>query len=140
MKKFKSNRFLGILYGLGKKSLAERLNCTIEESDKIIASLYKNFPQLRTYIDHQSEYPFKHDGYVNTILGDKLKLVEWKYYQKATNRREKANLEARIKRLGINLCIQGGTASIMAEGFWNNIKESIEEKWDKPLVPIIVVH
>ena len=95
--------FLGVLYGLGKTSLAERLECDIEEEDRIIQSLYKSFPQLRVYVEGQGEYPLDHDGYIRTMLGDKLKVVEWKYLLKATNNRERNNLIARIKRLGVNL-------------------------------------
>lgn len=39
------------------------------------------------------------------MLGDKLQVQEWKYYQAATNQREKKNQEARIQRLGVNLPI-----------------------------------
>lgn len=39
------------------------------------------------------------------MLGDKLQVQEWKYYQAATNQKEKKNQEARIQRLGVNLPI-----------------------------------
>lgn len=100
------------LYGLGKKSLAERLNATEEEAEDIIQGLYKSFPKLREYVASQQQYPLTHDGCINTMLGDKLQVQEWKYYQAATNQRDKNNQEARIKRLGVNLPIQGGTSSI----------------------------
>ena len=74
------------------------------------------------------------------MLGDKLKVVEWKYLLKATNNRERNNLIARIKRLGVNLPIQGGTSTIMQHGFFNNIRESIKEGWEMPLQPLITVH
>ena len=93
------------LYGLGKKSLAERLNATEEEAEDIIQGLYKSFPKLREYVASQQQYPLTHDGYINTMLGDKLQVQEWKYYQAATNQREKKNQEARIQRLGVNLPI-----------------------------------
>ena len=60
----------------------------------------------------QQQYPLNNNGYINTMLGDKLQVQEWKYYQAATNQRDKNNQEARIKRLGVNLPIQGGTSSI----------------------------
>lgn len=100
------------LYGLGKKSLAERLNVTEEEAEDIIQGLYKSFPKLREYVASQQQYPLTHDGYINTMLGDKLQVQEWKYYLKASSQRDKNNQEARIKRLGVNLPIQGGTSSI----------------------------
>lgn len=106
-KRFKTI-FLGVLYGLGKNSLAERLECSIEESDRIIQGLYKSFPKLREYVDVQSQYPFDHSGYVNTMLGDKLRLAEYTdYLPKAKDDRERNNIIARIRRLGVNLPIQG---------------------------------
>lgn len=101
-----------MLYGLGKKSLAERLNATEEEAEDIIQGLYKSFPKLREYVASQQQYPLNNNGYINTMLGDKLQVQEWKYYQAATSQREKKNQEARIQRLGVNLPIQGGTSSI----------------------------
>lgn len=98
---------------LGKNSLAERLDASLEEADHIIQSLYKSFPQLRVYVDNQGEYPLDHDGYINTMLGDKLRIREfYDYLPKAKTQREQQNLIARIKRLGVNLPIQGGTSSI----------------------------
>lgn len=137
-KRFKTI-FLGVLYGLGKKSLAERLFCSEEEAEDIIQGLYTSFPKLREYVASQQQYPFEHDGFINTMLNDKLKIKEYELLQKATPR-ERNNLVARCQRLGVNLPIQGGTASIMASGFFNNIRESIQEGWKQPLQPIIVVH
>lgn len=138
-KRFKTI-FLGILYGLGKSSLAERLECTIQEAEDIIQGLYKSFPQLRVYVNSQQQYCLNHQGYVNTMLGDKLQVQEYKWWLKSTSDGEKRNLEARMARLGCNLPIQGGTSSIMARGFNNNIRVSREEGWKQPLQPIIVVH
>lgn len=138
-KRFKTI-FLGVLYGLGKKSLAERLNCSEQEADKIIQGLYTSFPKLREYVAVQQQFPLEHGGYINTMLGDRLKVQEYTWYLDAATMWEKKNLEARIQRLGVNLPIQGGTSSIMACGFMNNIRVSKLEGWKNPLQPIIVVH
>lgn len=128
------------LYGLGKRSLAERLNCSEEEAENIIQGLYKSFPKLREYVAIQQQYPLDHNGYINTMLGDKLRVQEYEWLLKSSSEREKKNLIARIQRLGVNLPIQGGTSSIMARGFMNNIRVSKTENWKNPLQPIIVVH
>lgn len=138
-KRFKTI-FLGVLYGLGKRSLAERLNCSEAEADNIIQGLYHSFPKLREYVAIQQKFPLDHEGFVNTMLGDKLCVAEYGYWQKAKTDWEKKNLVARIQRLGVNLPIQGGTSSIMASGFMNNIRVSMKEGWKSPLQPIIVVH
>lgn len=132
---------MGVLYGLGKQSLADRLDSSVEEAEDIIQGLYKSFPKLREYVEIQGQYPLDHDGYINTILGDKLRLREYyDYLPKAKSDRERKNIIARIKRLGVNLPIQGGTSEIMTSGFMNNIRESIKEGWKQPLQPIITVH
>ena len=132
---------MGVLYGLGKQSLADRLDSSVEEAEDIIQGLYKSFPKLREYVEIQGQYPLDHDGYINTILGDKLRLREYyDYLPKAKSDRERKNIIARIKRLGVNLPIQGGTSEIMTSGFMNNIRESIKEGWEQPLQPIITVH
>ena len=101
-----------VLYGLGKKSLAERLNCSLEEAENIIEGLYTSFPKLREYIAKQQQYVFDRQGFINTMLSDKLRIKEYDLWKKATDKWEKNNLKARCERLAVNLPIQGGTASI----------------------------
>lgn len=106
-KTFKTT-LLGIMYGLGKNSLAARIGTTVDEAQNIINAVFKSFPTLKKYIESQQRYPLEHGGYINTILSDKLKVVEWSYLKKARkegNKWEEKNLEARIQRLGVNLPI-----------------------------------
>ena len=91
------------MYGLGKRSLAERLNCSEQEAEDIIQGLYKSFPKLREYVASQQQYPLLNGGFINSMLGDKLKIKEYDYLLKATSDRERKNLIARIQRLGVNL-------------------------------------
>jgi DNA polymerase I-like protein with 3'-5' exonuclease and polymerase domains len=138
-KKFKTV-FLGVLYGLGKTTLAGKLHCSVDEALKIIESLYNAFQQLRVYVSGQQDYPLSHDGFVNTMLGDKLQANIWESYKYSKLPSEKRQLEQAIKRLGVNMPIQGGTSVIMASGFFNTIRKSFEDEWELPLQPIIVVH
>lgn len=132
---------LGILYGLGKNSLAARIHSTVEEAENIIQSIYTNFPKLREYILRQQQYPLQHNGYVNTILGDKLRPnTEWKAYVSAKSQGEKRQSEAKMNRLGINMPIQSSSSLLLASGFHNVYRESVKAGWKKPLRPIIVVH
>ena len=132
---------MGVLYGLGQQSLAERLECSVQEANHIIQGLYTSFPKLREYVNNQGQFPLEHDGYINTMLGDKLRVREfYDYLPKAKKEWERNNIIARIQRLGVNLPIQGGTSSIMAAGFFNNLRVSLSENWKQPLQPIIVVH
>ena len=96
-KRFKTV-FLGVLYGLGKKSLAERLNCSLEEAENIIEGLYTSFPKLR-------EYVFDRQGFINTMLSDKLRIKEYDLWKNSNDKWEKNNLKARCERLAVNLPI-----------------------------------
>ena len=136
-KRFKTI-FLGILYGLGKNSLAERLNCSVDEAEKIIESVYNAFPKLREYVKKQQEYPFTHDGCINTFFGDRLQVDEWKYYKEAKTEGERRKQRSRIERLGVNLPIQGGTSTAMSSGFFNDLRVAKEEGWN--LTSFITVH
>ena len=114
-RKAMKSTMLGILYGLGKNSLAERINTSPTEAERIIETVFKTYPLLKPYIESQQKYPFLHDGKVNTLFGDILIPPEWKYYQEATTQKDKKNLEARLKRLAVNLPIQGGTSLAIKE-------------------------
>jgi len=94
---------LGLMYGLGKQSLADRINCSVEEAQRLIDVFYTAYPRVKEYVKEQGDYVFTHDGFVNTLFGDKIQPEEWKYYLEAPTQREKKNLEARLKRLGVNL-------------------------------------
>lgn len=141
-KRFKTI-FLGILYGLGKQNLANQLNCSIEEAERVIQTVYNAYPKLREYVAGQQEKPFMPDrlgelGNVNTFFGDRLHLREYDIWKNTDNSYEKKNLEARIKRLGVNLPIQGGTSCAMASGFFNDIRVAKKEGWT--LTSFITVH
>ena len=136
-KKFKTI-FLGILYGLGKQSLATRLNCSVDEAEKIIQAVYTAYPKLREYVAGQQQYVLEHEGYINTFFGDKLRVAEWKWYKKAKTEREKKNLEARMARLGVNLPIQGGTSTAMSSGFFKDLRVATQEGW--ALTSFVTVH
>lgn len=90
---------------LGKSTLASNLNCSEDEADDIIQKVYQAFPKLREYVAGQQQYPLEHDGCIKTFFGDRLQVPEWKWYKKAKTQGERRNLEARIKRLGVNLPI-----------------------------------
>ena len=91
-----------------KKSLAERLHCDVAEAERVILALYSAFPRLREYVKEQQDYIMEHEGRINSILGDRLVVPEWKYYLKAkqkSDQREMNSLVSRIQRLGVNLPI-----------------------------------
>ena len=64
---------LGLMYGLGKQSLAARLFCSVEEAQELIDVFFKAYPRVKDYIREQGEYVFTHDGYVNSLSEDSIK-------------------------------------------------------------------
>ena len=129
---------LGLMYGLGTQSLASRLFCTVEEAQKLIDVFYTAYPRVKDYIREQGDYIIEHGGYINTLFGNKIQPEEWKYYLNAPTQREKKNQEARLKRLGVNLPIQGGTSLAMSSGFNNDLRVAVNQGWN--LTSFITVH
>lgn len=66
---------LGILYGLGTASLAEKIKCTKEEADTIIKTFYQQFPQAKKWMD-ETEKNAKDLGYVEDMWGRRRRLPD----------------------------------------------------------------
>lgn len=64
---------LGILYGMGSASLAERIGSTTAEAQKIIDDFYKGFPKVKKWIDKSKEDCKKY-GYVEDLWGRRRRL------------------------------------------------------------------
>jgi hypothetical protein len=129
--------FLGILYGLGSKSLAESLNCTEAEALNIIESVFTTFPKLKEYIETQQKYPFDNDGRVNTFFGDIMYSPDYKYLYHSDGRLDRGT-KARVERHAVNLPIQGGTSVAMTASFYNVMRQAKKEGFC--IRSIITVH
>ena len=66
---------LGALYGRGVASIAEQLNCSIEEAQDIKDSVFKAFPAIKKFEDDSLRMA-KELGYVTTICGRKRRLPD----------------------------------------------------------------
>ena len=66
---------LGIMYGRGVKSIAEQINGTIEEAQKIVDDFFKGFPNVDTWITETQENA-KKNGYVEDIWGRRRRLPD----------------------------------------------------------------
>ena len=66
---------LGIMYGRGAKAIAEQLNCSTKEAQKIVDTFYTEFPKVKKWMNdvlaHAREY-----GYVETAWGRKRRLPD----------------------------------------------------------------
>lgn len=66
---------LGIMYGRGARAIAEQLNCSVKDAQKIIDTFYNEFPRVRKWMDSVLEFA-KRTGYVETAWGRKRRLLD----------------------------------------------------------------
>lgn len=66
---------LGIMYGRGAKAIAEQLNCSKKEAQKIIDQFYNAFPKVHQWMDRILETA-RQTGYVETVWGRKRRLPD----------------------------------------------------------------
>lgn len=105
---------LAYLYWRSAGSLAPELKKTKKETQKIMDSLSKTFPEVIEFRDYLSNYPLKHDGQLLTVFKEWIVSDEEPYRQ--------------IKH-GINTVIQGATAVMLVFGFYNLMKQAWKRGW-----------
>lgn len=66
---------LGIMYGRGVNSIAEKLHITTEDAQQIINNFYDSFPKVREFVTFTQEFARDY-GYVQTIWGRKRRLPD----------------------------------------------------------------
>jgi len=66
---------LSVLYGRGEESIAEQLNCSIEEARAIKESVFKGFPAIRKFEKDSLDFAY-YNGYVTTVCGRKRRLPD----------------------------------------------------------------
>lgn len=66
---------LGILYGMGSASLAEKIGKSKEEAEEIIEKFYKGFPVAKAWMD-KTEADAKKNGYVEDLWGRRRRLPD----------------------------------------------------------------
>lgn len=63
------------MYGRGVNSIAEGINCSIQEAQAIIDNFYKSFPRVKTWMEN-SEIFAKEKGYVEDLWGRRRRLPD----------------------------------------------------------------
>ena len=66
---------LGILYGMGVASLAEKIGGTTDEARKILDGFFDEFPNIKKWIEKNEEFARK-NGYVEDIWGRRRRLPD----------------------------------------------------------------
>lgn len=66
---------LGIMYGRGAASVAEQINVTPQEAQKIINDFYTGFPKVKEWVD-KTQSDAKRFGYVEDLWGRRRRLPD----------------------------------------------------------------
>ena len=66
---------LGIMYGRGVASIAEQINGTIKDAQKIVDDFYKGFPKVKKWMDETQTFA-KTYGYVEDLWGRRRRLPD----------------------------------------------------------------
>ena len=135
-KNFKTT-LLGVMYGMGPKTLSGRLRTDESVAQSLIDAILGEFKVLKGYIERNMAFPENHNGFINTVYGDTLRSRSWRFVKKSNGAIDKYEL-LKVQRHGINWQIQESSALTLASGFQNNVYEGRKEGIN--LVPIIVVH
>lgn len=94
----------GIVYGISDFGLAEQLGISRKEASEFIASYYKSFPNIQSYMN-QVVADCERDGYVTTLCGRRREIPEIK---------DKNRMVREFgKRAAMNAPIQGTAADLI---------------------------
>src|SRR5574344_1098559 len=94
----------GIIYGISDWGLADQIESSVSEAREIITSFYKEFPEIKTYLDGLVEFAKTH-GYATTMFNRRRYLDELN--DSSYQVREFA------KRAAMNAPIQGSAADLI---------------------------
>lgn len=100
---------LGMMYGRQKWSIAEQLNISVNEAEKLINTFFTMFPNIKNHIDETIRMGTLL-GYVTTIYGRRV------FYPDLASDNEYRRQEA--QRQAFNCTIQGSSADITKRAMW----------------------
>ena len=109
---------LGILYGMGSDSLAEKIGKTKEEAEDIIQKFYKGFPVAKAWIDKTESDAVK-NGYVEDLWGRRRRLPDIQLPMFSVEYKNSTNYSIEFNPL------------IGSKNIYKNPKSSLIEKYTK---------
>jgi len=104
----------GIVYGMGASKLADTLEITKEEAQKIIDDYFRGYPGIKRYMDEQHR-KIMQQGYVTDIFGRKRRL------HNEVKSKEKWRVFAAQRQAG-NFPIQASAGSILKKAIVDLVK------------------
>jgi len=115
----------GIIYGISAWGLSQRLNIPRKDAKELIDEYFKNFPDVKKYMDDRIEFARKY-GYVETLEGRKRFLPD-------INSRN-ATVRGMAERNAINAPIQGSAADIIKIAMLDIYNSMLKEKMKSKLI------
>lgn len=100
-RKMMKTGLLAVMYGTGETTLAKQLGITVPEAKAFIADFYKEYTQVKAFMDGLVDYCKKH-GYIRMLYGRKRRVPDIK----SREFRIKSRAERQIK----NSFVQGSAA------------------------------
>lgn len=94
----------GLIYGMNRFGLAQRLGVSPDESQRFIDGYFRSFPFVRSFMDEMVEQA-RRDGYTTTILGRRRYIPELQHGN--------PRIRALGERQALNAPIQGSAADIL---------------------------
>jgi DNA polymerase-1 len=94
----------GIIYGMSKYGLANRLDISLDEAEKFMINYFATYPSIQEFMRHTIAMASE-QGYVTTIMGR----IRYMPQIKSTNRQ----LREFAERTSINTPIQGSAADLI---------------------------
>lgn len=115
----------GIIYGMSAFSLSKDLGITKKEAEDYINNYFLHYPKVKKYLEETVENA-KETGYVKTIFGRRLNLVDLKS--------KKFSVRSAAERLARNMPIQGTAADVIKIAMVKVFNKLREEKLKSQLI------
>lgn len=120
----------GIMYGMNKWGLSNRLHITPDESELFIANYFATYPNIQLFMRDAIKQANEH-GYVETMMNRRRYLPEIK----SKNR----SIREFAERMAINTPIQGSAADLIKKAMID-VQHYIDSQKDCPAYMLLQVH
>jgi DNA polymerase-1 len=122
----------GVLYGLGPRGLAQRMNVSLEEAQNFIARYYTLYPQVFAFLEAVIKH-VRQIGYAQTLYGRRRYLPEINSSSPV--------VRAAAERAAINMPVQGTAADIIKMAMIRIMKhETLSIKQGSEIKMLLQVH
>ncbi len=115
----------GIIYGMSKYGLANRLDISVEEAEQFIFEYFATYPDIQRYMQKTIQKAGV-DGYVRTIMGR----IRYVPQINSTNRQ----LREFAERTSINTPIQGSAADLIKKAMIDIHAEIVARKMQSAMI------